>query len=131
MQEILRFRTTSREQVIDLTDLVRSLAAGHPEATLCSIYSQGATGAIMIQENWDPNIGVDFLDLLRRYIPQGEWLHDRVDGNADAHLKAGIVGASETIPIYRGEILLGTWQNIFFCEFDGPREERSVVVTIL
>jgi secondary thiamine-phosphate synthase enzyme len=68
--------------------------------------------------------------LLRKLIPQGVWLHDTQDGNGDSHLKAGIVGPQETIPIMSGEMALSTWQNIFLCEFDGPRDRREVVVTL-
>jgi secondary thiamine-phosphate synthase enzyme len=69
--------------------------------------------------------------LLREMIPKGVWLHDRQDGNGDAHLKSGLVGPSETIPIVDGKPGLSTWQNIFFCEFDGPRAERKILCTVL
>ena len=85
----------------------------------------------MIQENWDASVQTDVVNLLNKLIPQGVWLHDRQDGNGDAHIKAGIVGPSETIPIINGKMVLGTWQNIFLCEFDGPRRGRNVEVTIL
>jgi len=85
----------------------------------------------MIQENWDDSIGLDVVDCLRKLIPQGVWRHDQQDGNGDAHLKAGIVGPSEVIPIIEGKLGLSTWQNIFFCDFDGPREQRTIILTIL
>jgi len=85
----------------------------------------------MIQENWDPNIPADVIACLNSLVPKGRWLHDRVDGNGDAHIKAGIVGPSETIPIDDRRLLLSTWQNIFFCEFDGPRDKREVIVTLI
>lgn len=96
-----------------------------------ALYARGATAAIMIQENWDPNITTDILRCLSQIAPPGQWLHDHVDGNADAHIKAGIVGPSETIPLEKGEMLLSTWQNVFFCDFDGPRSNRELVVTLL
>jgi secondary thiamine-phosphate synthase enzyme len=68
--------------------------------------------------------------LLSRIIPHGGWIHDAQDGNGDAHLKAGIVGPSETVPVMDGSLGLSRWQNIFFCEFDGPRLSLSVVVTV-
>jgi secondary thiamine-phosphate synthase enzyme len=68
---------------------------------------------------------------MNRLVPSGIWEHDHQDNNGDSHLKAGIIGASETIPIVDGDAGLSTWQNIFFCEFDGPREKREVVVTII
>jgi secondary thiamine-phosphate synthase enzyme len=85
----------------------------------------------MIQENWDPDICDDILECLSRVAPKGRWRHDAVDGNADAHIKAGIVGPSETVPLENGELLLGTWQNIFFCDFDGPRSKRELIVTVI
>lgn len=95
------------------------------------LYALGATAAIMIQENWDPNIQTDVLNCLRTIAPEGQWLHDRIDGNGDAHMKAGLVGPSEIVPIQDGQLLLSTWQNIFFCEFDGPRTSRKVIVTLI
>jgi len=85
----------------------------------------------MIQENWDPNIQIDVLGCFRTIVPQGQWLHDRVNGNGYAHIKAGIIGPSEVVPIENGQLLLSTWQNIFFCEFDGPRTERKVLITLI
>ena len=130
-REWIRLATTEKEQLVDVTDRLRAFAREHPEASLMALYAQGATAAVMVQENWDPNIRVDILECLRAVAPPGRWLHDRVDGNADAHLKAGIIGPSETIPLEDGELLLSTWQNVFFCDFDGPREERTLVVTLL
>ena len=97
---------------------------------MASVYVQGATAAIMIQENWDESVQNDVITLLQKLIPNGVWEHDAQDNNGDAHLKAGIVGPSETIPITNGQLGLSTWQNIFVCEFDGPRNSRSVVVTL-
>ena len=130
-QQTITFPTTDREQVVDITEMVEAIVADHPDCCLCALYARGATAAMMIQENWDPNIGKDIMTCLDRVAPQGQWLHDRVDGNGAAHIKAGIVGPSETIPARDGNLLLSRWQNIFFCEFDGPRREREVVVTLL
>jgi len=68
---------------------------------------------------------------LRKLIPQGVWRHDAQDGNGDAHLKAGLVGPSESIPLIEGRLGLSRWQNIFFCEWDGPRSDRRVVVSVM
>ena len=130
-QETIAVATSEREELVDITDELRAIAARHPGARLMSIYARGATAAIMIQENWDPNIRTDILDCLSRLVPSGGWLHDRVDGNADAHIKSGIVGCSETVPLEAGEMLLSTWQNVFLCDFDGPRPRREVAVTLL
>jgi secondary thiamine-phosphate synthase enzyme len=97
---------------------------------MVNVYVQGATAAIMIQENWDESVQNDVVNLMKKLIPNGVWQHDAQDGNGDAHLKSGLVGPSECIPIINGEMGLSTWQNIFLCEFDGPRDKRSVVVTV-
>lgn len=123
--------STRREELIDVTAELKAVAAEHPEAALMALYARGATSAVMIQENWDPNIREDICACLRSLIPKGKWLHDRVDGNADAHIKAGIIGPSAHIPMDQGELLLSTWQNVFFCDFDGPRNNRELVVTLL
>jgi secondary thiamine-phosphate synthase enzyme len=85
----------------------------------------------MIQENWDESVQSDVIDLLRKLIPRGVWQHDAQDGNGDAHLKAGLVGPSECVPLIDGRLGLSRWQNIFFCEFDGPRADRQVVCSLL
>ena len=84
----------------------------------------------MVQENDDPNIALDVLDCLQGLIPAGVWRHDRVDDNGHAHIQAGLVGPSEVIPIREGRLDLSTWQNVFLCDFDGPRRRRTVQVTI-
>ena len=132
MRETITFQTQQRETLIDITTLVKDVVErSEIQDGLVSVYAQGATGAIMIQENWDESVQTDVVNLLRKLIPQGVWLHDAQDGNGDAHLKSGLVGPSETIPLIDGELGLSTWQNIFFCEFDGPRKERQVVCTVV
>jgi secondary thiamine-phosphate synthase enzyme len=98
---------------------------------MVNVYVQGATAGIMIQENWDDSVQRDVVSLLNKLIPNGVWEHDQQDGNGDSHLKAGIVGPQETIPIVDGKMGLSTWQNIFLCEFDGPREQRNIMVTVM
>ena len=97
---------------------------------MVNVYAQGATAGIMIQENWDESVQTDVINLLKKLIPSGVWEHDHQDNNGDAHLKAGVVGPQETIPIVDGKMGLSTWQNIFFCEFDGPRSTRNIMVTV-
>ena len=87
--------------------------------------------AIMVQENWDESVQTDVVNLLRQIIPKGVWLHDAQDDNGDSHLKAGLVGPSESIPLIDGQLGLSRWQNIFFCEFDGARHDRKAVVTVI
>ncbi len=132
MRMVITLSTHERETLVDITSKVAdAVRASGVRDGLCAVYAQGATAAIMIQENWDESVQTDVVHLLRKLIPRGVWLHDRQDGNGDSHLKAGLVGPSETIPVIDGELGLSRWQNIFFCEFDGPRKERSVVCTVL
>ena len=131
-QHTFTVRTTEREALYDITAEVRAVVAAAGVRTgIATVYAQGATAAIMVQENWDDSVQRDVVHLLARLIPRGVWEHDRQDGNGDAHLKAGLVGPSETIPIIDGTLGLSRWQNVFLCEFDGPRAARPVVVTVL
>ncbi len=128
----LTISTSDREALYDITDdvrkVVRNSGVGHG---IVNVYALGATAAIMIQEGWDDSVQNDVISLLAKHIPRGVWEHDRLDGNGDAHLKAGLVGPSESIPVIGALIGLSAWQNIFFCEFDGPRKKRSIIVTII
>lgn len=124
--------TRSQRELLDITDHVRrEVGAAGVRTGLCALYAQGATAALMIQENDDPNIRLDVLDCLGQIAPPGRWRHDRIDGNGDAHIQAGLVGPSESIPIRNGQLGLSTWQNIFLCDFDGPRARRTILVTIM
>jgi len=132
MSKTITFSTYSKESLIDITrQVIDIVEESKIRNGLVNIYAQGATAAIMIQENWDDSVQTDVITLLKKLIPRGVWLHDKQDGNGDAHLKAGIVGPSETIPLINGKLGLSTWQNIFFCEFDGPRDLRKIIVTII
>ncbi|TVQ86568.1 MAG: YjbQ family protein [Chromatiaceae bacterium] len=132
MRETIHLASQRRETLVDITAEVRAVVQRSGIADgLVAVYAQGATAAIMVQENWDDSVQTDVIDLLARLIPRGVWRHDAQDGNGDAHLKAGLVGPSETIPLIGGTLGLSTWQNIFFCEFDGPRRDRRAIVTVL
>jgi secondary thiamine-phosphate synthase enzyme len=132
MQKIITIRTSKREGMYDITpDVERIVNESGINSGIANVYARGATAAIMIQENWDQSVQTDVLNLLTKLIPQGVWLHDVQDGNGDSHLKAGIIGPQETIPIIDGKLGLSTWQNIFLCEFDGPRNNREVAITII
>jgi len=132
MRENISVSTSRREELVDITLQVQeAVIQSGVENGLAVLYVQGATAALMIQENWDESVQTDVLDLLRKLIPKGVWLHDRQDGNGDSHLKAGLVGPSESIPIIDSRLGLSRWQNIFLCEFDGPRNQRTILVTVL
>jgi len=128
----IALRTSKREMLYDITGQVeQAIRESGIRDGLVNVYAQGATAAVMIQEGWDDSVQNDVVNLLSRMIPRGIWEHDRQDGNADAHLKAGLVGPNETIPLVEGKLGLSTWQNIFFCEFDGPRQKRIIYITIV
>ena len=132
MKHTITVASSAREELIDITLEVKACvkSCGIRDG-LVALYAQGATAAIMIQENWDASVRTDVIHLLQKLIPRGVWLHDQQDGNGDSHLKAGLGGPSETIPIIGGELGLSRWQNIFLCEFDGPRNQRRVICTLL
>ena len=125
--------TTKKRQAIDITDEVRGIVRGSKiERGLCHVMVLHATAAIVVNENDDPNIGVDLVDALTRVIPDhAGWLHDRIDDNAQAHIIASILGPSETVPIANGDLCLGRWQGLMLIELDGPRAPRRIVVTIV
>lgn len=132
MREIVNLQTTEREELIDITAKIKDvLRKSRIKNGLISLYSQGAASAIMIQENWNYGIQMDVVELMQKLVPRGGWKHDAQDSNGDSLLKAGVIGPSETIPIIQGELGLTQTQSIFFCEFDGPRQNRKVVCSII
>ena len=132
MQEEFFISTKKKQELIDITSQVSSIIKKSKiKDGLCNVFAAHATAAIIINENYDPNICTDLLNALNKLIPGGIWLHDRIDGNADAHIKAAILGPSETIPVKNGELNLGRWQSCMFVDLDGPRNDRKIIVTIL
>ena len=132
MQEEITLSTSKWQEIIDITDKVNFIIKKSKiKSGLCSIFAAHATAAIIINENYDPNICLDLLDALNKLIPKGIWRHDKVDGNADSHIKSSILGPSETVPIRNSRLDLGTWQSLNFVELDGPRSNRRIIVTII
>lgn len=132
MQQTVKVSTPRHNILVDITKEVANVVSNAGiETGLVNVYVQGATAGIMIQENWDDSVQNDVISLFKKLVPAGIWEHDAQDNNGDSHLKAGIVGPGETIPLIGGKMGLSTWQNIFLCEFDGPRSERNIVVTII
>jgi secondary thiamine-phosphate synthase enzyme len=124
--------TERPEQSIDITERVKALVKEAGVARgVCQVMVLHSTAAIVVNETADPNIGQDVIDALGAMVPtKNDWLHDKIDDNAHSHVKASLLGPSELIPIEAGELLLGTWQGIWFFEFDGPRT-RSVAVHVV
>jgi len=123
---MIKITTKKKYEVVDITQEVEKQVKKIDDG-IAVVYTPHATGAIIVNENYDPNIGIDIMDALAKMIPEGEWMHDSVDDNGAAHIKASIVGPSETVLVKDGKIKLGTWQNICFCEFDGPKERKIFV----
>jgi secondary thiamine-phosphate synthase enzyme len=127
---ILSVKTSSRTELIDITSKVAKLVkeSGVTEG-LCMLYVPHTTGAVTINESADPSVRGDILMVLNQIIPwDADYKH--MEGNSPAHVKSTLVGASELVTIENGSLMLGTWQGIFFCEFDGPRT-RKVLVRII
>jgi secondary thiamine-phosphate synthase enzyme len=127
---VLNIKTSFRTQFVDITNQVKQLVAGAGTSEgICHLYAPHTTAAITINENADPSVVQDIIKQLDKLIPwQDNYRH--TEGNAAAHIKASILGASQVVLINGGLLALGTWQGIFFCEFDGPRQ-RKVLVKII
>lgn len=122
--------STSKEGMFDITDMVKdALAMSKVSDGICVVYTPHTTAAITINENADPDVIKDFLYGLAKTFPdRTEYKH--LEGNSSAHLKSSTIGCSETIIIENSKLLLGTWQGIYFCEFDGPRTRKFYVKII-
>ncbi|PKN34875.1 MAG: hypothetical protein CVU61_05785 [Deltaproteobacteria bacterium HGW-Deltaproteobacteria-19] len=120
-------RTGVRIQMIDITDALQSAVREQGlENGLCIVFVPHTTAAVTINENADPDVVRDILAATEKLVPaDGSYRHQ--EGNSDAHVKASLFGASETVIIEGGRLVLGTWQSVFFCEFDGPRTRKVLV----
>ena len=120
----LKVKSGSRTQLIDITaDVQAALREAGVRQGLCMIYVPHTTAAVTINENADPTVKSDILKILNQLIPfEAGYRH--MEGNSAAHIKSTLVGASEMVAVRNGKLQLGTWQGIFFCEFDGPRRRR-------
>ena len=128
---ILKVRSREREQMVEFTDEVRrTLREAGAREGVCVLYVQHTTAGLTVNENADPDVQRDMLHALRTLLPQHGMGFRHGEENSDAHIKASLVGSSVTVPFKDGELLLGRWQGIFLCEFDGGRE-RQVVMMLL
>jgi secondary thiamine-phosphate synthase enzyme len=128
--QTLTVQTDRRESLVDITrQVTEAIAATGVAEGVAYVYCPHTTGAITIQESADPDVAVDISNTLARLVPRDAG-YRHAEGNSDAHVKAALVGSSDVIPVEGGRPRLGTWQGIFFCEFDGPRS-RKVLVKVL
>ena len=123
----LRVKTNSRTELVDITPGIQRLVAESGiRSGVCHLYVPHTTSAVTINENSDPNVGRDILKELNKVIPfEDHYGHS--EGNSAAHIKASIIGVSQTVMVEEGRLALGTWQAVFLCEFDGPRDRRVMV----
>jgi len=128
----INISTNKHNELVDITNQVNdAVKKSKIKKGICHVYVPHATAAITINENADPNVREDILTALQKMVKDhGGWKHDKIDDNAASHIKASIMGPGETIPVKDSSLLLGTWQDIFLCEFDGPRE-RKVIIQII
>ena len=119
--------TRTRTEFVDVTSQIQGIIGQNEvKEGICYLYVPHTTAAVTINESADRNVVEDIIFMLNKVIPfESKYLHS--EGNSAAHIKASIVGPSETIPIENGRLMLGTWQGIFFCEFDGPRRRQMLV----
>ncbi len=127
---IISIKTDSRTQMKDITDQVRqAVTSSGIQNGLVHVCSMHTTGAVTINENADPAVPIDILNTINKIVPWDD-RYKHMEGNSAAHIKVSLFGPSEMVALENGSLVLGTWQSIFFCEFDGPRN-RKVNVTIL
>ncbi len=127
----LQLQTTRRDEMLDITAQVKGiLARENVQDGIVVVYSAHTTAGITINENADPDVQKDFLRRLDELYPWDAARDRHLEGNSAAHLKASTVGASQIVIIHNGKLLLGRWQGLYFCEFDGPRS-RTCYVKIL
>ncbi len=128
---VIEIQTSSRAELIDITDRVRAMVGQSGiENGICVISTRHTTSGIIINEN-ERGLRKDILEMLEALVPEDKsYAHNQIDNNAHSHLRAVLLGMSETIPIEDGHLVLGTWQSIFFVELDGPRT-RNINVKII
>lgn len=126
--ETISVSSSKREQMIDITSQIEALLPGGDGVVV--VFTRHTTCGLTINENADPDVQSDMLGFLQSLIPQYEPNFQHFEHNSDAHIKSSLVGASATVPFENGKLLLGRWQGIYLCEFDGPREREAVVTVI-
>lgn len=128
----IKISTKAKYDIVDIQKQVEDIVKeSKVKDGLCNVFVAHATAAVIINENDDPNVCDDILDALAQIIREGKWRHDNIDNNAAAHIKSAIIGPSQTIPVKDGKLAMGRWQSIMIADFDGPRDDRTVYVTVI
>lgn len=124
-------RTPRHDAMVDITaEVAQAVAASGVQEGIAVIYTPHTTAAITINENADPDVVHDMIAQLNEMVPWRQPFFDHNEGNSAAHVKSSMIGASETVPVVNGKLALGTWQGIYFCEFDGPRSRHFFVTVV-
>ncbi len=127
MYETIQIRTNARSTMLDITSEVqRCVSESQVRSGICIVYVPHTTAGITINEGADPDVTRDITERLSDLVPHRGGYH-HTEGNADSHIKATLVGSSVTLLVEEGRLVLGTWQRVFFCEFDGPRNRKAFV----
>jgi secondary thiamine-phosphate synthase enzyme len=125
--EVLRVKTERRTQFVDVTEQVKKVVSGAGVVSgVCYVFVPHTTAGVTVNEHFDPDVAADWERVLERMVPRsGAYRH--AEGNSDSHAKAVLMGSSQMIFVEEGKLMLGQWQGVFFCEFDGPRERKMWV----
>jgi secondary thiamine-phosphate synthase enzyme len=124
LNRTLSVKTTAKTELVDITaDVEKIIQAEAMDHGLCLVFVPHTTAAVTINEHADPSVKADILMVLNKIVPW-EDAYRHLEGNSPAHIKTSLVGSSEMIAVERGRLSLGTWQGVFFCEFDGPRNRK-------
>ncbi len=126
--QIITVNSVQREEMIDITREVEYVISKQNAEGMCVLFTQHTTCGLTINENADPHVKSDMLGFLRKLIPQDYADFKHFEHNSDAHIKSSLMGASVTVPFENGKLLLGRWQGIYLCEFDGARERKVVMM---
>jgi secondary thiamine-phosphate synthase enzyme len=130
MTKELSVKTSNRVELIDITHLIQKvISESKIKSGLCIVYVPHTTAAVTINENADPSVRKDITSELNKVIPFDD-NYSHLEGNAAAHIKSSLIGTSENLLVEGGNLVLGTWQGIYFCEFDGPRNRKVMVKVI-
>ncbi|WP_456438251.1 secondary thiamine-phosphate synthase enzyme YjbQ [Desulfurobacterium sp.] len=127
----IALKTARRSQFIDITREVQGIVSrSGVENGICVVYVPHTTAGVTINENADPSVRKDIITYLEKHVPWKESYFEHIEGNSAAHIKSSLMGCNTTVIVKNGRLLLGQWQAIYFCEFDGPRQRRVFVKVI-
>ncbi len=127
----IQIKTSKRTQLIDITSQVQAVVSqSGVDEGICVVFAPHTTAGIAVNENVDPTVRKDIASFLEKHVPWRESYYEHLEGNSAAHIKSVLSGCNQTFIVKDGKLLLGSWQGVFFCEFDGPRTRRVYVKVI-